>query len=86
MRLTIGLATTRLGAGRERQGDDVDPGVGVTLHAKLGDQVETGQPLATVRYRGEARWEAQRERLSGAWSIDDDRPEIPALVVERIAS
>ena len=84
--LTIGLATTRLGAGRERQGDDVDPGVGVTLHAKLGDQVETGQPLATVRYRGEARWEAQRERLSGAWSIDDDRPEIPALVVERIAS
>jgi pyrimidine-nucleoside phosphorylase len=84
--LTIGLATTRLGAGRERQDDDVDPGVGVTLHAKLGDQIEAGQPLATVRYRDEARWEAQRERLSEAWSIDDDRPEIPALVVERIES
>src|SRR5690606_7398023 len=46
--LTIGAVATRLGAGRERTDDDVDPGVGITLSKKLGDQVQEGEELARV--------------------------------------
>ncbi|HET9259694.1 MAG TPA: thymidine phosphorylase [Acidimicrobiia bacterium] len=82
--LTIGLATTRLGAGRERKEDEIDHGVGVTLHAKLGDRVNAGDPLATVRFGDRSRWEAQRERLAGAWSIGQEGPAAGQLVLEQI--
>jgi pyrimidine-nucleoside phosphorylase len=84
--LTIGIAATRLGAGRERKEDTVDPGVGITLHAKIGDQVTEGDPLATVAYSDPARWEAQRAALAGAWEIIADPTEPPELVLERIDS
>ena len=44
----IGYATVLLGGGRMRADEDVHPGVGVRLHAKVGDNVEKNQPLATV--------------------------------------
>ena len=82
--LTIGIATTRLGAGRERKEDEIDHGVGVTLHAKLGDRVEAGDTLATVRFSAQAKWDAQKTRLTGAWTISADAAEARPLVVERI--
>jgi thymidine phosphorylase len=44
----IGVAAWRLGAGRARQGDPVQHGAGVLLHARRGDAVREGQPLATL--------------------------------------
>ena len=82
--LTIGLAATRLGAGRERKEDDVDHGVGVTLLAKIGDRVEAGDRLAVVRYSDQSRWEGQRDHLSSAWTISEDEPAPTHLVLERI--
>ena len=82
--LTIGLASTHLGAGRESKEDQIDLGVGVTIEAKLGDHVKEGQVLARVAYSDEARWEAQREFLASAWAIGYTDPEIAPLVLERI--
>jgi pyrimidine-nucleoside phosphorylase len=82
--LTIGVAATRLGAGRERQEDDIDPGVGITLEAKLGDRVEAGQPLARARFADPARWESQESALAAAWTIEDRAPEPRSLIVERV--
>ena len=82
--LTIGVVATRLGAGREHQEDMIDPGVGITLEAKVGDRVEAGQPLARVQYNDSARWQAQQESLASAWAIDDTPPEPQDLVRERI--
>jgi thymidine phosphorylase len=83
--LTIGIAATRLGAGRERKEDSIDPGVGITLEAKVGDRVTAGMPLARVRYSDQHRWEAQGDLLASAWSIQDDVPPAPVLTIERIA-
>lgn len=82
--LTIGLAATRLGAGRERMEDSVDPGVGVTLEAKIGQRVEEGDLLATVHHNSPHKWEAHREALASAWEISDEAPSPPDLVLERI--
>ncbi|HSK06630.1 MAG TPA: thymidine phosphorylase [Acidimicrobiia bacterium] len=82
--LTIGVVAMRLGAGRERQEDAIDPGVGITLEAKVGDRVRSGQPLARARYSETARWEAQEAALASAWTIEDTAPEPQALIVERV--
>ncbi len=84
--LTIGVAAMRLGAGRERKEDTVDPGVGITLEAKVGDQVSDGEPLARVRFSDPARWEAQEKLLTCAWTIGDAAPDRQVLIIERIDS
>ena len=81
---TIGVASTRLGAGRARKEEDVDHAVGITLHAKIGEEVSEGEALATVGFDEPELWEAQRERLASAWTIGDHAVEAPRLVIERI--
>ncbi len=81
---TVGLATTRLGAGRDRKEDRVDHGVGVSLRAKVGDQVNAGGPLAIVSYSDANRWEAERDYLASAWEIGDAPPPPAPLILERI--
>ena len=44
----VGIASVRLGAGREKKGDPIDHRTGVVLHAKVGERVERGQPYAEV--------------------------------------
>lgn len=83
---TIGSAATRLGAGRDRKEDAIDPGVGITLEAKVGDRVEVGDPLARVRFGDPERWQAHEKALTSAWSIGDSAPEPQPLVIERIDS
>ncbi|MFD3429437.1 thymidine phosphorylase [Nocardia fluminea] len=44
----VGVAAWRLGAGRARQGEQVQAGAGIEMHAKPGDSVVAGQPLLTL--------------------------------------
>jgi len=80
----IGIAATRLGAGRERTDDVIDPGVGITVVAKIGDAVSPGDTLATVGYSDDSRWLAQQDQLGTAWVIGPEPAEPPPLVIERI--
>jgi thymidine phosphorylase len=76
----IGSAVVVLGGGRRRKEDPVDPGVGVTVLARLGDEVRAGQPLALVHHRGDAA--AAAALIAGAYRIEDQAPPPPALVLE----
>jgi pyrimidine-nucleoside phosphorylase len=82
--LAIGAAATRLGAGRDRKEDAIDPGVGITLEAKVGDRVAVGDSLARVRYNDQSRWQSHEKALTSAWTIEDSAPEPQPLVLERI--
>jgi len=44
----LGWAVQRLGAGRERAEEPVDPHAGVEFHVKRGGRLERGQPVATL--------------------------------------
>ena len=46
--MELGWAVQRLGAGREKAGESVDPYAGIEFHARRGDYVETGKPFATL--------------------------------------
>lgn len=46
----IGKYVHDLGAGRKKEGDTIDYGVGIVLHKKVGDFVKKGESLATIYY------------------------------------
>ncbi|HVU35228.1 MAG TPA: thymidine phosphorylase [Opitutaceae bacterium] len=46
--MTVALAALRLGAGRAKAEDGIDPAVGITELAKIGERVESGGVLAVV--------------------------------------
>ena len=80
---SIGLATMRLGAGRERKGDSVDHRVGVVLHRKVGDVVEAGEPLCTLHAADERAWRAGAQEILEAyeWGEEPVTPPVPVLGV-----
>ena len=50
----VALAALRLGAGRARTEDRIDPAVGVSGLVKVGEMVAKGDVLAVVHANGEA--------------------------------
>ena len=82
--LAIGTAGVRLGAGRQTKDEDVDPGVGITIHAKVGDEVEEGDSLASVRYRDRSRLDAAIPLLDSAWEIAERPPEPYVLILGEV--
>lgn len=80
--LAVGRAASMLGAGRERKGDPVDPGVGVLLHAKVSAPVAAGEVLATLVHRAGHGLDDARQTLAAAFSIADEASPAP-LILER---
>jgi pyrimidine-nucleoside phosphorylase/thymidine phosphorylase len=76
----IGTACVILGGGRERKEDSVDPAVGIVLHKKVGDRVESQESLATVYYNSEARAERARQLIADSIQIADAAPPKPPLI------
>jgi pyrimidine-nucleoside phosphorylase len=82
----IGLASVRLGAGREKKGDAIDLRTGIVLHAKVGDRVERGQPLADVHVSGRPGDGAAIDEIRAAFRWSARRVPRRRLVLGRIAS
>jgi len=80
----VGVAAVRLGAGRSRKEDDVDPSVGIDVLAKRGDEVESGTPLARVAYRDPDRLAAALPLLERAWRLAEEAPDPVPLVLGRV--
>jgi thymidine phosphorylase len=81
--LAVGVAAWRLGAGRARQQDPVQPGAGVELHAKPGDPIKRGQPLLTLHTDTPDRFDRARESLTDAVVIGA-RADVPPLIIDRV--
>jgi pyrimidine-nucleoside phosphorylase len=80
--LELGLSAVGMGAGRTRADQAVDHGVGIDLVKKPGDAVAAGDVLATVSVRSADA--APTERITRAFRITDERPELGPLVVARL--
>lgn len=61
----VGVAAWRLGAGRARREDPVQPGAGIELHAKPGDKITAGQPLLTLHTDTPEKFGYALEALNG---------------------
>jgi thymidine phosphorylase len=84
--MKVGIAAWRLGAGRQKQGEVLQLGSGIEIHAKPGDLVTKDQTILTLHTDDVARFERAIDALAGGFSIggkDDEVKRLP-LVVERI--
>ena len=85
--MKVGMAAWRLGAGRSRQGESVQAGAGIEIHAKPGESIEAGSPLYTLHTDTPAAFARALESLENSVTIGA----VPAggidrlpLVIERI--
>ncbi len=67
----LGMAVVSLGGGRRRASDKIDPVVGVTGFAALGDAVKAGDKLATVHARDARAAEEAVAQVAKAIGIGD---------------
>jgi pyrimidine-nucleoside phosphorylase len=79
----IGHAAIALGAGREHRGDAVDPGAGIELLARVGDEVAAGTPVA--RLFGIRGAERAAVLVAGALALSGEPVARPARILERPA-
>jgi pyrimidine-nucleoside phosphorylase len=76
----LGWAVQRLGAGREKAGEPVDPHAGIEFHAKRGAHVEKGRPFATLYATNQEMLAEPAELIRNAVAIGDAPPETLPLV------
>lgn len=81
--LKVGVAAWRLGAGRSKQGEQLQLGAGIEIHAKPGETVKAGQALFTLHTDKQELFERAQESLQGAVEFDSKYQRLP-LVLERI--
>jgi pyrimidine-nucleoside phosphorylase len=82
----VGWAVQRLGAGRAKPGDPVSAHAGIESHAKLGDRIESGQPLFTLFSEDADLLEQPEEMLRETITISEKPSEKVPLVREVISS
>ena len=84
--MKVGVAAWRLGAGRQKQGEILQLGSGIEIHAKPGDLVVKDQTILTLHTDEPDRFNRAIEALTGGYQIggkDDEIKRLP-LVIERI--
>ncbi|HEY7505603.1 MAG TPA: thymidine phosphorylase [Gemmatimonadales bacterium] len=81
----IGRAILELGGGRVRIEDRIDPAVGFVITVKPGDQVYSGDPIASVFARDDAGVTSGLAALAEAIAIGDEGRLTP-LITHRITS
>ena len=84
----VGLGAWRLGAGRSRQGEAVQAGAGIEIHAKPGDTIKNGAPLFTLHTDTPAAFARAQESLVDSVRIGDlaagEKIDRLPLIIERI--
>ena len=76
----IGMASRALGAGRVRKGEEVDPAVGIVFRPKIGDRIDTGEPLGEIHARSQDAAEEASRRTLEALTVGEAPVEPPPLI------
>ncbi len=78
----VALAALRLGAGRAKASDRIDPAVGVDALVKIGERVAAGAPLCVIHASDEAALVEAQRMLSAAITVGDSPRPLSPLVAE----
>ena len=78
--MEFGVALATLGGGREKKEDQIDPGVGLEFHKRIGDRVTAGETLVTIHYNSESRLNEARHRIAESFQFSDRQPPAKRLI------
>lgn len=80
----IGKIAGKLGAGRDRKEDSIDPSVGIVLGKKVGDKIKQGEVLAYVHANSESKLKEAKKSLEEMIKISSSSVEKEKVVLEMI--
>jgi len=83
--ISVGVASWRLGAGRERKEDAVQFGAGIEIHAQVGTAVTAGDPVMTLYTETPERFERAIVLAEEAIGISEREPAARKLVLGRVS-
>ncbi len=81
----LGNAVVHLGGGRLKGGDKINPAVGLSDLAPLGEPITSGEAFALVHAASQSDAETAAAAVLAAYSLSEEPPEEPELIVERVA-
>lgn len=81
---SVGRAALVLGAGRETKESSIDLGVGIVIHKKIGDEVKSGESVATIYYNDEEKLQGALSILVDAYNLSNEKVEQLPLIYEII--
>lgn len=79
----LGMAVVALGGGRTRRQDKIDPSVGFSDIAQIGDRVGPDAPIARAHAHSMADARLAAETLESAFAIEEKPRSAPDLIIER---
>lgn len=80
----IGIAAMKLGAGRERKEDGIDPGVGIIFHKKTGDWVKKGETIGMIHANDEDRADEGMELLKKSIFFHEQKKELQPFIYRMV--
>ncbi len=80
----LGLASMKLGAGRETKESTLNYGAGIYLHHKVGDYVNVGSILCTLYADDAGLFTHSESYLNDAYTISEEVPVIEKMVLKII--
>ena len=81
----MGRAVVELGGGRKTKSDAIDHGVGIHVHGRVGDRIESGQPLLTLHCPTNQA-SSYASLLATAVEISAEPVERRPLILDRLCS
>ncbi len=81
---TVGEAAMMLGAGRKTKDSPIDLTAGIYLHAKIGDYLTAGEPLADVFCSEASLLKPAANHLMTAYSWSDTCPDRPSVIIGKV--
>ena len=82
--LDIGLASVKLGAGRETKTSVIDYGAGIVLRKKIGDYVKKDEDLAILYSNNSANFTKAIKFMDSAYTISEEKPSHKPLILKTI--
>ena len=82
--LSFGKALIKLGGGREKKEDTIDPSVGFEFTKKVGDPVSNGETIVKIHYNNETKLKTALSLLQDAIEIVPEKTNPTPLIIDRI--
>lgn len=80
----LGIASTMLGAGREKKDDIIDFSAGIILNKKVGDKIKKGDILCTLYTNNEKKLKDAKEKVISSIKFSNKEPEKIPLIFARV--
>jgi len=82
--MDVGLASMKLGAGRDTKESSIDYGAGILLKKKVGTYVKKGDILALMYAENKEAFQNAKDLLHSAYEISDQKPTKKSIILKTI--